>query len=383
MNDRQRFLATMRYQPRDRAPICDFGFWDETLDIWHQQGLPPHVSDMETDAYFGMDRLRLFKGDPDHIYRTGTTGATALLCPMFDERVIEDRGDQEVFLQDNGVVVLRQKRMRSIPLPLSHTLVDRDSWETYYRPRLDPDHPARYPSDWTDRVKVWTNPERGAVAILPGGGLYGPLRNWMGLEQLSFALYDDPALFEEMVTTIADCIVGTLTKLLESGGHFDACSIWEDMAYNSGPLISPKHFRQYLSPHYRRITDLLHRYGVDIVLVDSDGKIDDLIPLWLDAGVNCVYPVEIGTWNADPVRFRKQYGRNLLMMGGFDKRILARSREAIRSEIYRLASLVEDGGYIGFCDHRVPPDVPFDNYIYYLSCVREVWGKNRNLQPMQ
>ena len=58
MNDRERFKATMHYQPRDRSPICDFGYWDETLVVWHDQGLPRHV--VQTDdrffhEFFGMD----------------------------------------------------------------------------------------------------------------------------------------------------------------------------------------------------------------------------------------------------------------------------------------------------------------------------------------
>jgi uroporphyrinogen-III decarboxylase len=155
------------------------------------------------------------------------------------------------------------------------------------------------------------------------------------------------------------------------------------MAYNSGPLINPRHVKKYLIPQYRRITDSLNQHGVDIVYLDCDGRIDSLIPLWLDAGVNCIFPVEVGTWNADPVAYRQQYGRDLRIMGGFDKKILARSQDAIEAEVHRLAPLVEEGGYIGFCDHRVPPDVPLDNYLFYLETVRKVWGKNVNLKPMQ
>ena len=76
-----------------------------------------------------------------------------------------------------------------------------------------------------------------------GGSLYGWLRNWMGLEQLSMTVYDDPAFFEEMVTTVADCILAVLEKTLASGVQFDACGMWEDMAYNAGPLLSPRHFK--------------------------------------------------------------------------------------------------------------------------------------------
>ncbi len=197
----------------------------------------------------------------------------------------------------------------------------------------------------------------------------------------SLILYDDPAWFEEMVETIADCIISTLTRILATGAQFEACGMWEDMAYNAGPLISPRHFRQYLVPHYRRITDLLHKHGVDVIWTDCDGKIEKLIPLWLDAGVNCMFPIEIGTWGADPVRYRREYGKDLLMMGGFDKHILARTPAEIQAEVTRLTPLVEEGGYIGFCDHRVPPDVSYANYLTYLDAVRREWGKNTDLKP--
>jgi uroporphyrinogen decarboxylase len=184
-----------------------------------------------------------------------------------------------------------------------------------------------------------------------------------------------------MVTTIADCIIGTLERALSSGVQFDACGMWEDMAYRAGPLLSPRHFKKYLVPHYRRIAELLHRYGVHVLWVDCDGNIDALIPLWLDAGVNCMFPLEIGVWRADPVDYRRQYGKELLMMGGFDKHILQGAPEQIRCEVERLAPLVADGGYIGFCDHRVPPDVPLENYRLFVSLQREVWGQGVNLSP--
>ena len=377
MNDRERFNATMHYQPRDRSPICDFGYWDETLVIWHDQGLPRHIvntDDKVFHEFFGVD-FPIRRADD-------AVGVEVGLVPPFDEIVLEDRGDHEVAQQEDGVRVLRRKFMGSIPKHLSHLLVDRESWRKHYQPRLDPNHPDRYPTDWDERVKFWLDPDYAYPLILPGGSLYGWLRNWMGLENLSYVVYDDPAWFEEMVTTVADCIIGVLNRVLETGGQFDACAMWEDMCYNAGPLLSPRHFKRFLVPHYRRIADLLHQHGVDVIWLDCDGRIDKLIPLWLDAGVNCMFPVEVGTWGADPIQYRRQYGRDLLMMGGFDKRILARSKGEIEREVYRLAPLVEEGGYIGFCDHLVPPDVPLENYVFYLETVRRVWGKGLDLKPM-
>ena len=363
MNNRQRLNATMHYLARDRAPILDFNFWDETIMLWREQGLPAHVTNSNAWEFFGMDF---------DLGATGT-GVEVLLAPPFEELVLEDRGEFQVAQQNDGVRVLRKKFMSSIPQHQGHLLVDRGSWVKHYKPRLDPAYPGRYPADWDERVKVWCDPNRPDPVFLYAGGLYGQIRSWMGMENLSYAVYDDPAWFDEMVTTVADCAIGALTRVLETGGQFDGCSFWEDMCYNAGPLLSPKHFRQYLQPHYRRITDLLHQHGVDVVWVDCDGKIDALLPLWLEVGVNCMFPVEVGVWGTDPVRYRQQYGRDLLMMGGFDKHILARSRREIELEIHRLAPLVADGGFIGFCDHRVPPDVPLENYVFYCETVRQVW----------
>ena len=374
MTDRERFNAVMHYQPVDRCPICDFGFWEETVPEWHNQGLPTKVewrsgAEVHTNQWFGMDS-----------YDEGGTPNVGL-CPSFEWKVIEDLDDHEIVQQGDGVRVLRKKYMGSIPHHVGHLLTDRDSWKEHYLPKLDPSNPDRYPQDWDAAVARWTDPNRTNPITVWGGSLFGWLRDWMGLATVALVPYDDPAWFEEMVTTLADCTIGAMTRALESGAKFDSCSMWEDMCYSGGPLLSPNHFKQYLVPHYRRITDLLHTYGVDVVWVDCDGKIDNLLPLWLEAGVNCMFPLEVGTWGGDPVKYRKEYGKDLLLIGGFDKHILQGSQEQILAEILRLVPLVEEGGYIPLPDHRVPPDVPYENYLYYLRQARQVWGKGINLKP--
>jgi hypothetical protein len=374
MNNRERFNAVMHYRPVDRCPIIDFGFWDETLVFWHEQGLPAAVDMPDIREYLGMD-----------FSMTGideTTGIYHKLHPLFEVKVIEDRGDHEIVQQDDGVQVLRRKFMSSIPHPVRYQLADRDSWRKHYRPRLDPTSPGRYPTDWEARARNWRDPNRPNIVAVRGGGLYGYLRDWMGMENLSLVIYDDSAWFEEMVESLADCIIGMLEHVLSTGGNFDACHMWEDMCYNAGPLISPRHFRQYLMPHYRRITDLLHSHGVDIVSLDCDGRIEALAPLWLEVGINTMFPFEIGAWKADPYVFRQRFGRDLRIIGAFDKNILRSSRADIAAEVRRLAPLVEEGGFIPHCDHLVPPDVPYVHYLYYLEQARAVWGRGLDLQPM-
>jgi len=366
----------MHYRARDRAPLFDFNFWDETIPEWKKQGLPDRVTRKNAADFFGLD-VSLGGGD-----RNWNTACDAGLCPAFEDKILEDREDHELVQQNDGVRVLRKKFMGSIPHPESHLLADRASWEEHYKWRLYPGTPERFPTgpEWDRRTALWRDPRRDHPIVLPGGSLYGWLRNWMGVENLSLLVYDDPELFEEMVTTITDCILGVLERILATGAQFEACAMWEDMCYNAGPLLSPAHFKEFLVPNYKRITTLLRRHGVDVVWVDCDGLIDQLLPLFLEAGVNCMFPIEVGTWGADVVKFRRQYGRDLLLMGGFDKHILARSKDAITHEIERLAPLVEEGGFIPMPDHRVPPDVPLENYIHYCDTARTIWGRGMNLR---
>jgi len=374
MNDRERYLATMRYQLRDRCPIWDFGFWDETLVRWHTQGLPDEVTDNgKASDFFGMDPF------------DWGCGVYLDLMPEFESKVIREDDQYRWVRRGDGVVEKWHKHSTTIPEPEEFLLTGRDSWPEFKK-RLDPADPRRIPPGFAVDVARHRDATRTYPFSIGAGSLYGTLRNWIGVQQLSLLLYDDRALVEEMVETRADCIVEPLSKALEiarrQGVTFDYATMWEDICFNRGPLIGPQMFREICGRHYRRITDLVAKYGCRIVQLDCDGRIDDLIPTWLDNGVNCMFPVEIGDW-ADPVAMRRRWGKGMLMRGGFDKHILARGPEAIRAEVRRLTPLVEEGAFIPHCDHRVPADVSLANYIFYVEEAKRVWGKGLpNLRPM-
>ena len=128
-------------------------------------------------------------------------------------------------------------------------------------------------------------------------------------------------------------------------------------------------------PRYRRVNDFLHRRGVELIFVDSDGDISLLVPLWLDCGVRGMWPFEVQA-GMDVVKLRREYGRSLLMIGGLDKRALAEGRKEIEAEILRkVPELIKDGGYIPRPDHSIPPNVSYDNFQYFMDFLRTVLEK--------
>lgn len=113
----------------------------------------------------------------------------------------------------------------------------------------------------------------------------------------------------------AEVCYKVVEKILTFGVAFDYAHFWEDICFKNGPLVHPNVFACYVGPHYKRITDLLAKHGIDIVSLDCDGKIDKLLPIWLENGVNTMFPIEVGTWNASIAPWREQYGKQLRRRG--------------------------------------------------------------------
>jgi uroporphyrinogen decarboxylase len=284
-----------------------------------------------------------------------------------------------------GVAVMKKADAISIPTEVDHLLKTRADWEEHYVPRLQYS-PERLrasqvnvngqmlPFDEGGLEFLKTTANREYPVGLYCGSLIGRIRNIVGLVPLSYLSMDDPQLYQDMLDTFGDLCYTCVEQVLATGARFDYAHFWEDICYNRGPLVQPKIMRAKVGPHYKRITDLLTRYGVDIVSLDCDGKIDSLVPIWLENGVNTMFPIEVGTWDASMAPWREQYGKAVLGVGGMDKKVFAYNYAAIDGEIERLKPLVDLGGYIPCPDHRIAPDGKWANVQYYGDKMRRTFG---------
>ena len=372
MTHRERSKAVLHYQPSDRLPIVHFGYWGETLQKWIAEG---HFSQHDLHGYAD--------GNAVDLALSATLGfdynwqsmfySNGALHPGFETKVIAEFPDGSRHIQGgDGVTILQKPDAGSIPAEIDHLLKDRASWEEHYKWRLV----------WSkDRV---SEAELGRLAQTPRdtplglhcGSLFGDLRNIIGVVGLSYLYADDESLFQEIIDTFGDLCYRNVERILElgTGVAFDFAHFWEDICFKNGPLVNPSVFREYVGPHYRRITDLLNQHGIDIVSLDCDGKIDALVPIWFENGVNTMFPIEVGTWDASIAPWRQQYGAGLRGVGGMNKTVFSQDRAAVDAEIERLKPLVALGGYIPCPDHRIAPDAQWDNVQYYCAKMRETFG---------
>ena len=381
MTDRARALAVLRYQPVDRLPIVHFGFWHETLAKWAAEGhLPAELARSWGDGNDADAEIGLRLGFDVNWYSCFHMDVG--LRPGFTREVVKELPDGARHVRNgDGVIVLEMPEAGSIPAEIAHLLTGRATWEEHYRARY-----AWHP-DRVDRARVrrsagdWPAFADGGEAFLKSdirdfhlgihcGSLIGTIRNIVGVEGLSYLAADDPDLLEEIVTVSADLCYQCIARALAGGARFDFGHFWEDICYKSGPLIAPKVFGRIVVPHYARITALLARHGIDIVSLDCDGKIDALLPYWLEAGVNTMFPIEVGTWRASLEPWRAKYGRKVRGVGGMDKVVFAHDRAAIDAEIERLKPIIALGGFIPCPDHRIAPDAEWDLVRYYTDKLR-------------
>ena len=366
MTSREQFLAVMEHSPPDRVPSWELGIWPQTQDRWIAEGMPEdkRLGDWFTGADAGRDNtvgLDVREFVPVHMG----------MSPPFEHRVIEKTDRYEVIQDGSGILrkALVEGSVRGGRASMDQYLrfpVETVADLRELKKRYDPSDMARYPADWRESVAGWN--ERDHVLILGRNcctGFYGVARAWMGTENLCLAIHDDPALCAEMFEFIADFVIEVTTPIVEAV-EFDYFNFFEDMAFKSGPLMSPRSFRELVFPHYRRAIDHLKRHGVRYVSLDSDGNTETLIPQFLEMGVDVHWPFERAA-DMDPVRIKAEYGRDLRIWGGIDKREIARGPDAIDRALLELAPLIDGGGFIPALDHTFPPDISWPNFCHYIE----------------
>lgn len=354
MTTRELWQNIMHYRGHDRMPVIHWAGWSETRERWIKEGMPPDINE---HRYF--NTVPMWYDIPVNLN----------LYPVFEEEVLQETDEYRIRRTGEGIVQQEWKNKSCIPHFIDFTLKTGKNWPEYKK-RLQP-HPNRIPTDIDLDLKKAE--ESGLPIVFPTASMMGWIRNWMGIANMSYLMYDEPEIYADMIDTLANLTCWTIDQVLsKTTTRPDRAHGWEDICGKSGPLVSPAIFKRYVAPGYRKIREKLEGYGVRILSIDSDGYVEPLVGLWLEAGVNCQFPIEIGTWNADPMKFRKKYGKELRIIGGFNKLVLEKGPMEIEAEIERRLPLMKEGGLVLMPDHLITPGASLANYKYYLERIRNL-----------
>ncbi len=325
MNSRERFRATMQYGKPDRVPYFEEGIREEVLNAWMKQGL---ASKSEFARMFPCDKR------------------------------------EEIQLEVD-------------PMPLPKKWPTSKSELKAFKKRLDPEEPGRWGGDWSGQVRSWKKLDSVLMLRVHRGfflsmGVY----NWDRFTEVIMLTVKDPEFVRESMKIQGEFAARVAERVLNEV-EIDAAVFTEPIGGNDRPLISPAMYEDFVLSNYTPLLTLLKRHRVETIIFRTFANSRLLMPNILKWGFNCLWACEVNIDDMDYRDMRREYGRDLRLIGGIDLDVVHRDKDAIRREIEeKVPPLLEEGGYIPLADGRVREDVPFVNYVYYRRLLEEVTAAN-------
>ncbi len=374
MNSREKFNSVLDFDSISNIPKVEFGYWAATIKNWSRQGLP--LSEdipkglLEGDLIRGSSPLGDTDGElVDKNVRPFFNLDSYLakfpfdISPMLEEKIIEETEDYKILQDKYGIVNKVTKLRAATPMPLKYPITDRKSFYNYID-LYDRDYRKRFPENFSNLAKKLKGRD---FPIRLGGNPFGfsfLARHLMGEVKFMMSMYDDPKLVKEFNQFFLDFTMGYWSKILEEV-EIDCILILEDIAYRSGSFISREAFKEFMAPYYVKLIDFLKNYGIKNIIVDSDGLIEELVPLWAETGVTGIFPIEAVN---NIVKIRKEFPK-IQLLGGMNKKVLFgdSNKEKIDQELDMVSGLLSEGGYIPHVDHAVSADCTWENFKYYRN----------------
>jgi len=352
MDGRERFLMALRHEQPDRIPIHD-SLWLETVRRWQKQGMPVEIP---PEDYFGYEMISVGFDQ----------------SPLFEVKTLHKDNEYVVETTPYGGVRKNFRTFASTPEVLGWVIESKADWERIKDRHLSEFVPDYARVDWVNlRQRYQQARSEGKCIALSAVIGYDQLQRYVKSEELLILTADDPVWFREMVETVAGLVL-RLSKLIIGAGYKpDVAFFYNDMAYRNGPLFSPRTYRNCILESDKLLCDYFHSLDIPIIY-HTDGDIHKLIPGLIDAGVDCLQPLEAKA-NMDVRELKAEVGDRLAFMGNIDTRKMADPDPSVIEEEIRTKLQVAKmgGGYIYHSDHSVPPIVSFEQYQRIMQWVHE------------
>ena len=414
MNTREKFIETAHFNKSSNTLKWEFGYWGATIERWYNEGLPKinyptiptniinttaslyttvwsyflkreknlfekvykqqdtklklpagmpvcagglywptqgFVMDTDVRDYFEMDKMQTI------------VCVEQLFYPQFEPKILKEDERYIDYMDLDGCIRRFSKPEQVLPAGLEWPIKDWGTWEEIKEERMSLKNiKDRLPDNWGDLVREYNNRDYPlAVGGYPNG-IFGTLTHLLGYENLFLFYYDHPDLIKDILDRLTDIWIALWEEIM-SYVDIDLCNIWEDISSGKGSMVSPKIVKEFMSPYYKKISDFLKSKKIDIFLVDTDGDCNELVPIFIEAGVTGMYPMEVSA-GMNVIELRKKYP-DFFIMGGIPKFEISHGKEKINEILEPVKWLLKQGGFIPFGDHLIPPEISWTNFKYY------------------
>ena len=337
MTSRERIHRIIEGKPIDRC-----GFWlgnphPDTLPIYHK--------------YFGtstLDELQLKVGDD---FRW--------ITPLFIESSYQHPEGKGIF------DLWKYKKSLGEPGPLAEC-ESLDEVESY---------------DWPDvryiNLAECLQTLRDAGEFYRAGGFWTPffhdVMDIFGAENYLTKMYTHP----EIVHAVTDHVCGfyyEANELLftQAGDSMDAYFFGNDFGTQRDLILAPEVFDEFVLPWFQKFTHQAHRHGYQVIL-HSCGSIYRVIDRLIDAGVNCLHPLQARAANMDAGTLAREFGGRISFLGGIDTQdvLVNADREGVKKEVRRIKNLLGPRLIVSPSHEALLPNVPPENVVAMAEAALE------------
>ena len=376
MTGKERIGRLLQHRPADRVGLFEV-FWAETAQQWAAEGHFPSPELVEDHFHLDLRRCRPLDlvADLDLGETVAAEADTTQLGYAGSRRaarrreVLVDETETTRLVRDgNGAVLRWLKGASGVPEHVDFLVKDRRGWEEHLRPHLlnAANHVRRIDFEFYRGMRAYCA-RQGLFLTCGVVGPFDLMTPMCGHEHLLAGMALDPDWASDMADLYSRLTIELLELLFEREGLPDGLWVWEDLAFKQRPFMSPAMYRQLLLPAHRRLFQWARARELPVIF-HSDGFVEPLLPDLIEAGIDCLQPLEVKA-GMDLLRVKQQFGDRLTLIGGMDARVLeTNNSEAVEAELARkLPGAMAGGGYILQVDHSVSSRVNYATYRHFVE----------------
>ncbi len=201
------------------------------------------------------------------------------------------------------------------------------------------------------------------------GGSWAPffheIGGLIGQENYFIKMHTHPAVVEAVTERVIDFHIAANDRLFrEAADLIDSYFFGNDFGTQRGLFIGLEHFRRFILPGIRRLVEHARSYGLHVWL-HSCGSVREIIPDLIDVGIEALHPVQVSAAGMSPEELGREYGGDLLFVGGIDVHRLLRkgTPEEVRAAVRHNKRHLCPGYAVSPSHEAVLPDVPIPNLV--------------------
>ena len=257
--------------------------------------------------------------------------------------------------------------MGSHPLKDAVTEADVDAYDKFF----DANDDARY-AGMKHKAEEIHQAGYAVVVNSLSAGMFEMLTWLMGYESSLTNLALEEGAATRILDKMLDIKMTFWSRVLDEFGHkVTVCQEADDLGTQISLLISPDMYREYVKPRHKELFDMIHKKSDAKVFIHSCGAIRDILPDFIESGVDIVNPVQFNAANMDAVALKREFGRDLVFWGGgvdTQKTLPKGSPQEVADNVKKMMDILrKDGGFVFNSVHNIQADVPPENLEAYFN----------------